>query len=128
MDYGLIQTAALRAISSTGRTVTLYGPDSTPRDPARPDTGKEPLSGPGLVTIGVFVPMTGLNELGASKSFMDRAQTSGKVFLTGHVTTANYDYDAVAFVRDNGKTYVVEAIETLEPGDTPLLHYYAVKE
>lgn len=121
-NYAPVVTKVQRAIDKYGRFVTFRA-----RAGATPDN--DPLAGPQDADVisnpvkGVFVPITGLAQLGISTTKTDAFKHSEQV---GLFPPSAIDYAAQAFLVDGGGTWKVDAIDMLKPGDTALLYYIGV--
>lgn len=90
----------------------------------------DPLAGPQSADIisasvpCVFVPLTGLAELGIKVTKQDAFKTSTQV---GLLAPSAINYAEQTFIIDSmGGTWKIDVVDALAPGDTPLLYFIGV--
>ena len=125
-DYAAKAETARRLIDKYGRSITLYQPSTTPIDATDKSKGVDPTVAPNTPTKGAFVNPSGYSSLGISKDRTALLENTSAIVLVAPV--AGFDVGAVSRVSDGGGDYLVEMVEKLQPGDTPVLYYIGLKK
>ena len=135
VDYEKLSATALKLIEKNGRTVTLVKLSETPANASEPWKGPAAAAAVsvgepgalgsgkvGLEVIACFVTFSD-NELAELFGLVNEARRGQKsAFVAGAAVTPEdlRDFDQMV---DGSDVWKIEAVDTLRPGDVPLLHY-----
>ena len=126
INYTKSQAVALRLLTENGRPVTLLKFSTSPDDLNKPWKGSTGLET--LTVTAVFTDPVSEKDLGAAEIVMEGGHKSGKkiaFIAAGENLDANgapidlAEYDQLI---DGGRTYKMEEIHTLAPGNIPLMY------
>lgn len=120
-DYAKKVETARRMITKYGRDITLAHASTTPVDATDPSKGVDSSAAVSSTTKGVFVYPSGYLSLGISKDRTALLERTSAIVLVAPV--ADFDVEKSHKVTDGGGDYLVETVDKLQPGDTPVLFY-----
>lgn len=126
-NYAPKLALAQKLIKFYGRPVTLVQLNSTPTDPTKPWQGTaNPRATPAatLVIYGVFVEPESLERLGKQRASSDFIKSAEQVLIVS--TPENLGiYDEA--IDEDGSTWKIDNLQSLQPGGITLLHYLRVQ-
>lgn len=125
-DYSRTLATAQRLIARYGRLVALQGVTAGPADPNNPLAGPGASPAPITGIPAAFVEPSSLSMLGNSKRLAAIFAKSTQIALIAPIS-GTPDFSSMKFLIDSdNSTWKINAIETLKPAETVILHFIGV--
>lgn len=124
-DFVAAQNVARRLIGDNGRSLTFVQLSATPTNASEPWDGNASTQADSVTVFGTFVQPSSSFLLGITTAQSDLFQNSSAIIIAPHPPTGE---NLATFDRviDGTTTWKIVTVETLQPGDLPILYFVGV--
>jgi hypothetical protein len=124
-DFVAAQNVARRLIADNGRSLTFVQLSTTPTNTSQPWDGNASAQADSVTIDGTFVQPSSSFLLGITTAQSDLFQNSSAIIIVPHPPTGE---NLATFDRviDGSTTWKIVTVETLQPGDLPILYFVGV--
>lgn len=125
VDYTRLAATAKRLVEKNGRTLSLYKRSRTASAPLQPWRGtvEQDPAGAGISVIGVVVPAAGSGFGRARTVDGTLAESFDEVAIVAAASLPDgVELEGFSNLVDDSRSWKIDGVEKLKPGDTSLLY------